>query len=59
MLDVIFYAVLLIGIICFALFDIVDDYVNFEEFGLYAKVKFIGMCLMVVGSIGGLFGIFF
>lgn len=57
--DVTFNAVLLIGIICFALFDIVDDYVNFEGFGLYAKAKFIGMCLMVVGSIGGPFGLMF
>lgn len=59
MLDVIFYAVLLIGIICFALFDIIGDYTNFEDFDLNAKVKFIGTCLIVVGSIGCLFGLLF
>lgn len=53
-LDVIFYAILLIGIIGYALFDIIGDYMNFEEFDLYSKIKFLGMCLMVVGSVGGL-----
>ena len=58
-LDVIFYAILLIGIIGYALFDIIGDYMNFEEFDLYSKSKFLGMCLMVVGSVGGLFGLLF